>query len=125
MTLLVAGVGLANMLFVLIHRRTREIGLMMAIGARRRVVGARTLGESLLLAGLGGYLGLAGAWAITEAVWRLPVKSQALQYLGKPTLSIPLGVVTAVCLLGIGCLAGSFPARRAARLNPVEALRHE
>jgi putative ABC transport system permease protein len=125
MTLLVAGVGLANMLFVLIHRRTREIGLMMAVGAQKRVVVWRTVGESLLLAGLGGYLGLAASWAIVELLWRIPVQSRALQFLGKPTLSIPLGAITAICLVGIGCLAGSFPARRAARLNPVEALRHE
>ncbi len=58
-------------------------------------------------------------------IQRIPIKSEALQFLGKPTLSIPLGIMTVVVLLGIGCLAGSLPARRASRLNPVEALRHE
>jgi putative ABC transport system permease protein len=53
------------------------------------------------------------------------VENEGLQFLGKPTLSVPLGIVTVVVLVGIGCLAGSLPARRAARLNPVEALRHE
>jgi len=125
MTLLVAGVGLANMLFVLVHRRTRAIGLQMAIGAQSRVILTRTAGEALLLAGLGGYLGLALSWGIVELLWRIPVQNEALQFLGKPTLSIPLAIVTAVCLLGIAGLAGLFPARRAARLNPVEALRHE
>jgi len=85
----------------------------------------RTLGESLLLTALGGYLGIAASWALVETLWRVPVQSPALQFLGKPTLSIPLGVITATCLLGIGCLAGTFPARRAARLNPVEALHHD
>ena len=125
MTLLVAGVGLANMLFVLVHRRTREIGMQMAIGAKPAVVTARTVGESLILAGIGGYVGIALAWLIVEGVQRLPIKSEAMQFLGKPTLSIPLGVITVLVLVGIGCLAGALPARRASRLNPVEALRHE
>jgi putative ABC transport system permease protein len=125
MTLLVAGVGLANMLFVMIHRRTREIGLQMAIGAHRASITTQIVGESLLLAALGGYLGIGLAWILVEALQRLPVKSEALQFLGKPTLSLPLGIVTVIVLIGIGCLAGTLPARRAARLNPVEALRHE
>jgi putative ABC transport system permease protein len=125
MTLLVAGVGLANMLFVMVHRRTREIGLQMAIGARRASVTAQIVGESLLLAAVGGYLGIGLAWLIVEVLHRIPVESEALQFLGKPTLSMPVGVVTVLVLIGIGCLAGTLPARRAARLNPVEALRHE
>jgi putative ABC transport system permease protein len=125
MTLLVAGVGLANMLFVMVHRRTREIGLQMAVGAPRASVTAQIVGESLLLAALGGYLGIGLAWLLVEAVQRVPVRSEALQFLGKPTLSVPLGIVTVAVLVGIGCLAGTLPARRAARLNPVEALRHE
>lgn len=125
MTLLVAGVGLANMLFVLVHRRTREIGMQMAIGAKPAVVTARTVGESLILAGIGGYVGIALAWLIVEGIQRLPIKNEAMQFLGKPTLSLPLGIVTVLVLVGIGCLAGALPARRASRLNPVEALRHE
>jgi putative ABC transport system permease protein len=125
MTLLVAGVGLANMLFVLVYRRTREIGMQMAIGAKPMVVTARTVGESLILAGIGGYVGIALAWLIVEGVQRLPIKNEAMQFLGKPTLSLPLGLVTVLVLVGIGCFAGALPARRASRLNPVEALRHE
>jgi putative ABC transport system permease protein len=125
MTLLVAGVGLANMLFVMVHRRTREIGLQMAIGAQRSAVSTQIVGESLILAGLGGYLGIGFALLLVEIVQRIPIQSEALQFLGKPTLSLPLGMVTVVVLVGIGCLAGSLPARRAVRLDPVEALRHE
>lgn len=125
MTLLVAGVGLANMLFVMVHRRTREIGMQMAIGAQRATVTSQVVGESLLLAGIGGYLGIGLAWLVVEVVQRIPVKSEGLQFLGKPTLSIPLGIVTVLILIGIGCMAGWLPARRAARLDPVEALRHE
>ncbi len=125
MTLMVAGVGLANMLFVTVHRRTREIGLMMAIGARRAAVISQIVGEALLLAALGGYLGIGFAWLLVELIQRIPVQSEALQFLGKPALSVPVGAVTVLVLVGIGCLAGALPARRAARLNPVEALHHE
>jgi putative ABC transport system permease protein len=125
MTLLVAGVGLANMLFVMVHRRTREIGMQMAVGAQRATVTAQIVGESLLLAGIGGYLGIGLAWLVVEILQRIPVKSEGLQFLGKPTLSLPLGIVTVLILVGIGCMAGWLPARRASRLDPVEALRHE
>lgn len=125
MTMLVAGVGLANMLFVMVQRRTREIGMQMAIGARSTVVLARTAGESLVLAGLGGYLGIAVGWLVVEVIQKLPPTEGALSYLGRPVLSLPLAVVTVVLLVGVGCLAGALPARRASRLNPVEALRHE
>ncbi len=125
MTILVAGVGLANMLFVMVHRRTREIGLMMAIGARRSVVTIQVIGESLILAGVGGYLGIGLAWLIIEGLQRVPVHNEGLQFLGKPTLSAPTAAATVLVLVGIGCFAGTLPARRASRLNPVEALRHE
>jgi putative ABC transport system permease protein len=125
MTLLVAGVGLANMLFVMVQRRINEIGMQMAIGARRAAVTSQIVGESLILAAVGGYLGIGISWLLVEVIQKIPIKSEALQFLGKPTISIPLGVTTVMVLLGIGCLAGSLPARRASRLNPVEALRHE
>lgn len=125
MTLLVAGVGLANMMFVIVQRRTREIGMQMAIGAHRRAVTSQIVGEALVLAALGGYLGIGLSWLLVEAIMRVPVQNEALQFLGKPTLSIPMGLITALALVGIGCLAGALPARRAVKLNPVEALRHE
>ncbi|MBM3287625.1 MAG: ABC transporter permease [Candidatus Eisenbacteria bacterium] len=125
MTILVAGVGLANMLFVMVHRRTREIGMQMAIGARKAAITSQVVGESLILAGIGGYLGIGLSWLVVELLQRIPIKNEGLQFLGKPTLSLPLGIVTVAVLVGIGCLAGALPSRRAARLNPVEALRHE
>jgi putative ABC transport system permease protein len=125
MTLLVAGVGLANMLFVMVQRRTREIGLQMAIGAKAGAVTAQIVGESLVIAGVGGYLGIGLTWLLVELIQKVPVRNEGLQFLGKPTLSIPLGIVTAVVLVGVACLAGALPARRASRLNPVEALRHD
>lgn len=124
MTLMVAGVGLANMLFVMVTRRTREIGTMMAMGARRRAVMAQVVGEALVLAGIGGYLGIGLAWLLCEGAQRLPGDG-IVRYLGRPTLSVPLAIVTVVVLVGIGGLSGWLPAQRAARLNPVEALRHE
>jgi len=125
MTLLVAGVGLANMLFVSVRRRTREIGLQMAIGARRSAVMSQILGESLLMAGIGGYLGIGAAWVLIEAFLQIPIQSQIFDFIGRPVLSLPLGAATVLALVGIACMAGLFPARRAAAMNPVEALRHE
>jgi putative ABC transport system permease protein len=113
------------MLFVMVHRRTREIGMEMAIGARRRAITGQIVGESLILAAIGGYLGIGLSWLLVEIIQKVPVKNEALGFLGKPTLSFPLGAVTVLALAGIGCLAGALPARRATRLNPVEALRHE
>ncbi len=69
-----------------------------------------------MLAGIGGYLGIGFAWLIVEVLQRIPVKSEGLQFLGKPTLSIPLGIVTVLILVGIGCLAGCAP--RATRVAP-------
>jgi putative ABC transport system permease protein len=88
-------------------------------------VTSQIVGEALVLAALGGYLGIGLSWLLVEAIMRVPVQSEALQFLGKPTLSIPMGLITALALVGIGCLAGALPARRAVKLNPVEALRHE
>jgi len=125
LTLLVAGVGVANIMFVIVRERTREIGIKMAVGARRRHILAQFVFEALLMATLGGAVGLLVAWVIVRLVALIPVESPALQYLGKPTLSLPVMLTTVLTLGAIGLLAGLFPARRAARVNPVESLRYE
>lgn len=125
LTLLVAGVGVANIMFVIVRERTREIGIKMAVGARRRHILAQFVFEALLMAGVGGAVGLLLSWMIIRVIALVPMQSPALQYLGKPTLSLPV-MLTAVFVLGfIGLLAGLFPARRAARVDPVESLRYE
>jgi putative ABC transport system permease protein len=116
-SLIVGGIGIMNVMLVSVTERTREIGIRLAIGARERDVLLQFLIEAVVLSALGGMvgicLGLAGAWAGTAAL-KLPFVFQ------------PGIVVIAVLFSGmVGIAFGYFPARRAARLDPIEALRHE
>ncbi|WP_051342966.1 ABC transporter permease [Pseudonocardia spinosispora] len=120
--LLVGGLGVANIMLVTVTERTREIGIRKAIGARRTAIGQQFLIEATTLSGVGGLLGVALGIALTLAGARL-LPEIAPTY-GTPTPS-PFAIATAfgVSLL-VGVLAGGYPALRAARLRPVEALRH-
>jgi putative ABC transport system permease protein len=126
LTLLVAGIGVANIMYVVVRERTREIGVRRALGARRRHIVAQFVFEALLIALLGGMVGLAVAAALVLGVDALPDSgNQAMQFLANPKLSWPIGLGTVGILAAIGLFAGVFPARRAAALDPVEALRYE
>jgi putative ABC transport system permease protein len=125
MTLLVAGVGIANIMYVSVRQRTREIGVKMALGARRRDIVRQFLLEAMSIAGAGGALGLMISLALIAAVARVPIESSGLQWLGKPIFSPVVAAVTVVILGLVGILAGYYPARKASRLDPVEALRYE
>jgi putative ABC transport system permease protein len=125
MTLLVAGVGVANIMYVSARQRTREIGIKMALGARRRDIVWQFLLEAMSIAGAGGAIGLILSLAAIAALAQIPMESSGLQWLGKPVFS-PTVAATTVTVLGVvGVLAGYFPARKASRLDPVEALRYE
>ncbi|GAA0545910.1 putative ABC transport system permease protein [Rhizomicrobium palustre] len=116
-SLLVGGIGIMNVMLVSVTERTREIGIRLAIGARERDVLLQFLIEAVVLSALGGVmgiaLGLAGAFAATAAL-KLP-------FIVSPSIVVIAVLFSAT----VGVAFGFFPARRAARLDPIEALRHE
>ena len=116
-SLLVGGIGIMNIMLVSVTERTREIGLRLAIGALEREVLLQFLIEAVVLAALGGLIGIVlatGASIGLSAVMNLP-------YAFNPAVNLLSFVFSAA----IGVLFGYFPAQRAARLNPIDALRHE
>ncbi|MFH1943660.1 MAG: ABC transporter permease [bacterium] len=125
LTLLVAGVGVANIMYVVVKERTREIGIKKAVGARSCHITAQFVFESVLIAVIGGGLGIFVSWALITLFSMIPVQNQGLAYLGKPQISQAVLFTTSFILGMIGVVAGVFPAQRAAKLDPVESLRYE
>jgi len=126
MTLIIAGIGVANIMYVVARERTKEIGIKRAVGAKRRHIIGQFVFESLLIAFIGGGLGLFFSYSIVNAMWMIPVSDEgAMQFLGRPLLSVTVMATSIGILTFIGLLAGLFPARKAASVDPVEALRYE
>jgi putative ABC transport system permease protein len=125
LTLLIAGVGVANVMYVVVKERTHDIGVKMALGARKSYVHMQIVFEALFLSFLGGAIGTTISLAVIGAVRLIPSDSGPMQFFGKPVISAPIILLTAGILAVIGLLAGFFPARRAAAVDPVESLRYE
>jgi putative ABC transport system permease protein len=118
LTLVVGGIGVSNIMNVVVEERTKEIGVKMALGARQRAIITQFLFETMLLTALGGLVGFAISAGICAV---FPANLD--QYVGTPVISGQVAAITTLILGLIGFLAGYFPARTAAKLNPVEALR--
>jgi putative ABC transport system permease protein len=116
-SLLVGGIGIMNIMLVSVTERTREIGLRMAIGAKGRHIFSQFLTESLVLAVSGGIVGIILGISTTQILvhrfgWTIPIRPAVI--------ALAVGFS---CLVGVGF--GLFPARKASRLDPIEALRYE
>jgi putative ABC transport system permease protein len=116
-SLLVGGIGIMNIMLVTVTERTREIGIRKAIGARRRDILGQFLLEAVLLTSLGGAFGCLGGAGLAALITKL---------FSYPTLTQPSSMLLALAFSGaVGIFFGYYPARRAAQLHPIEALRYE
>ena len=123
LTLIVGGIGVSNIMNVIVEERTREIGIKMALGAKQRFILTQFLIETMLVTALGGVIGFAITYGLCWIFPRTPITAGAIEYIGQPELSPLVAILTAVALGTVGLVAGYFPARDASRLDPVVAMK--
>ena len=120
-SLMVGGIGIMNIMLVSVTERTREIGLRKAVGARRRDILKQFLSEAVLLSAFGGGVGVFLGWGLAQLFERVSLNNQQIETLvTADVVSLAVGVAVA-----IGLFFGLYPAVRASRLDPIEALRYE
>ncbi len=116
-SLLVGGIGIMNMMLTTVTERTKEIGLRKAIGAKRRDINLQFLSEAVMLTFLGGVIGVFLGWAVSTLLTSTGILQTSVS-IGSVLLAFGVSAL-------IGIVFGYYPARRAGRLNPIEALRYE
>ena len=120
-SLIVGGIGIMNIMLVSVTERTREIGIRKAVGAKRRDILAQFLLEAGILSLVGGGIGIIGGLGVSRAVSLISIEGMKLTAVVSPDI-----VILAISVsIFIGLVSGIYPAIRAARLNPIEALRYE
>jgi putative ABC transport system permease protein len=118
-TLAVGGIGVANIMFVIVQERMKEIGIRRSVGAKRRTIMIQFFSETFMIVGLGALLGYGIGWGIVELMQNIPIR----EFVGAPVFSPIVGMVALCVLTLIGLVAGFLPAVRASRLDIVECLR--
>ena len=119
LTLVVGGIGVSNIMNVVVEERTKEIGIKMALGAKQRFILGQFLLETLLVTGIGGAIGFAVSLGLCAVFPRFGLTD----YVGVPEVSPFVAAITIGILGAIGFVAGWFPAREASRLDPVVAMK--
>jgi putative ABC transport system permease protein len=119
-TLIVGGIGLANIMYVVVQERTREIGIRRSIGAKQKTILGQFVLEAFLIIGIAAAIGFALALIMIKLISLLPIED----YVGHPEINLTVALVTIAILGAIGFFAGFFPARRASKLDVVECLRY-
>jgi putative ABC transport system permease protein len=120
-TLIVGGIGLANIMYVVVQERTREIGIRRSVGAKRRSIMGQFMLEAFIIVGFASLIGFLSALVLIKLLSLLP--SSVEEVVGVPTLNLSVALAAAFLLGIIGFLAGYFPARKASRLEVVDCLR--
>lgn len=118
-TLGVGGIGVANIMFIVVQERVKEIGIRRAVGAKKSNIMFQFFMETFFIIALGSSIGFLIALGITQAMKFVPIK----EFVGTPEISIEVAIATMAVLTVIGLFAGLLPARRAANLDVVECLR--
>ena len=120
-SLMVGGIGIMNIMLTTVTERTHEIGLRKAIGAKRRDILLQFLVESMVLSLLGGIIGVIFGWGIAQLMGRFQLGGSAIT----PVVGLDSVFLATFFSIAVGLFFGIYPATRAARLQPVEALRYE
>jgi putative ABC transport system permease protein len=120
-SLMVGGIGIMNIMLTTVTERTREIGLRKAVGARRQDIMLQFLIESTVLSFLGGVIGVIVGWGIAQMIGQVQISGMTIN----PVVSLDSVLLATLFSMAVGLFFGIYPATRAARLQPVEALRHE
>lgn len=121
-TLLSGIIGVSNIMFVSVRERTHEIGIRRAIGAKPRNILVQILAESVVITTLFGYVGVVLGMIVTQIISKF---TEGTNFLKNPTVSMEIALEVTVVLIIAGMIAGFFPARKATKVKPVEALRDE